>query len=459
MKPPLHWQIAIWNAVLVLLVFLLFDSRNAVLAYAVVAFLGTAVVVSRLKRRVSDPLRDLASSLERARGRDPVLPVIQRGSAEVNALSRTLRGWSGEVVARLRELSDSRIRLESILGAMAEGVLVFNSTGRVILSNTALRGRFEVYRDPLGRTCLEVFRNERLDRAVRNALDGLTPDSVEFTTASGRVVRALVSAVPGEDGEAVEAAVMVLQDLTDIRQVDRVRRDFVANVSHEFKTPLTSIRGYTETMLGESPEGPHRDFVEIIHRNARYLESLVNGLLALARIESQPSSSIEIVDISAVVAEQVGLRKMAADAEGFDIEIDCPSLEVRIDRGRLAMALSNLLDNAIRYNEPPGGIRVTCSREGPHVVLAVRDEGVGIPEDELPRIFERFYRVDKARTPNGSGTGLGLAIARHAIEGQGGELTVQSRVGKGSTFTIRLPAASPSAADVPESVDTQPASR
>jgi len=445
MKPAFHWRIALWNVVLVGLAFALFGTGPSVFFFGFVVLMLTAVLVWRVRTQLIRPLRNLTESIRQSEGDESSIPAIPRGLREVRELVAALTHWHGGVRARVRDLSEARIRLESVLRAMDEGVLVFNDDGRITLANAAFRHLLGAQRDPLGRTCLEVFRNEALDQAVHEALAGQAVGSVEFETRSNRVLRALVSPVTSSSGSREEAAVMVLEDLTDIRQVDRIRRDFVANVSHEFKTPLTSIRGYAETMLSESSDASHRDFADTICRNARYLESLVNDLLVLARIEAEPPSVFEDVDLPTLVGEQVALRRKLPAGESRDIEIECPPITLRADPGRLSIALSNLIDNAIRYNRPSGLIRIACRAEGDTVVLEVADQGYGIPRDQLPRIFERFYRVDKARTRNGGGTGLGLAIARHAVESQGGSLTVTSQTGTGSTFRIELPGRSPTA--------------
>jgi two-component system phosphate regulon sensor histidine kinase PhoR len=398
----------------------------------------SALVARQVRNQLTLPLTDLRESVRLAETDDRTLEPIPRGSPEIRELAAVLTRRDAGLRARLKDLTDARLHLESVLKGMEEGVLVFGDAGRITLSNDACRRLLGARSDLSGKTCLEVLRHEELDESVRAALRGGTVDAIEFRAASGRVLRALVSPVSSGSSRGREAAVMVLEDLTDIRRVDRIRRDFVANVSHEFKTPLTSIRGYAETMLAESQDESHREFAETICRNARYLESLVNDLLVLARIEAEPPSVLEDVDLPTLVGEQVALRRQPSrPASG--IEVECGPIHLRADPGRLSIALSNLIDNAIRYNRPAGTVRIACRSEGDAVLVEVRDQGYGIPEDELPRIFERFYRVDRARTRNAGGTGLGLAIARHAVESQGGSLTVVSQAGAGSTFRIRLP--------------------
>jgi two-component system phosphate regulon sensor histidine kinase PhoR len=235
--------------------------------------------------------------------------------------------------------------------------------------------------------------------------------------------------------------VIVFHDLTEVRRIEKMRRDFVANVSHEFKTPLTSIRGYTETLLsgaGDDP-GVRNDFLRVIERNARLLESLVRDLLTLAKLEAELPAALEQLDVNAIIEEHLSLRQTTLSERDIRVEVDCPHVTLYADPTRLVTAVSNLIDNAISYNREGGEIRITGHVEdGRLAALAISDTGCGIPTQELSRIFERFYRVDKARSRGAGGTGLGLAIAKHAVESQGGRITVESRVGDGSTFTIHF---------------------
>jgi two-component system phosphate regulon sensor histidine kinase PhoR len=246
--------------------------------------------------------------------------------------------------------------------------------------------------------------------------------------------------VPSVSG-GIDSVVVVFHDLTDIRRTERMRRDFVANVSHEFKTPLTSIRGYAETLMSGAKDDPKiaSDFLKTIERNAQHLEALVSDLLTLARLEAEVPSTREDIPLRGIIEEEIAARKNVLRERNIGVVVECPSVEIQADRARLSTALSNLIDNAIHYNKPGGQITISAELHGGVLNLAVMDTGQGIPSEELPRIFERFYRVDKARTRDSGGTGLGLSIVKHAIESQGGTISVTSRIGAGSTFTIQLP--------------------
>jgi two-component system phosphate regulon sensor histidine kinase PhoR len=271
-------------------------------------------------------------------------------------------------------------------------------------------------------------------------LNGSSAQPVEVTTSNGRILQANVAPVPNTAGK-IDSVVAVFHDVTDIRRTERMRRDFVANVSHEFKTPLTSIRGYAETLISGAKDDPNiaPDFLKTIERNAKYLEALVSDLLTLARLEAELPATLELFPLRPMIDEQISTRKDAIRGRDIKVTTECPTVEIRADRSRLSTALSNLIDNAIHYNKQGGEIRISAEIENGSLYLAVVDTGYGIPSEELPRIFERFYRVDKARARESGGTGLGLSIVKHAIESQGGTISVTSRLGTGSAFTIRLP--------------------
>jgi two-component system phosphate regulon sensor histidine kinase PhoR len=287
---------------------------------------------------------------------------------------------------------------------------------------------------------MELVRHPSIESAVRMALDGVDAPAIELTTGREKILLAKAAPVRALSGD-VELVVMVFHDLTEIRRTERMRKDFVANVSHEFKTPLTSIRGFAETLLSLEPGDPavFREFLEAIDRNSRLLQTLVDDLLVLASMENEVPVSKDRFNLKEAIEQQMQSRQHLFSANNLRPELECPSIEIELDRSRLMRALSNLLDNAILYNRPGGTVRILVSASPRQVRIDVTDTGAGIPAAHLVRVFERFYRVDKSRIRDSGGTGLGLAIARHAIESQGGSLSVVSKVGVGSTFTIQLP--------------------
>jgi two-component system, OmpR family, phosphate regulon sensor histidine kinase PhoR len=390
--------------------------------------------------KFSRPIREIARAAKRMATGDLTHRLPSGGDDEIAALRVALNTMAENLSSKIHELSEGKQRLELILGAMGEGIMVLDRTGRIGLTNRSMLEILRSEEDLIGRSPQRVFRNEAFDRAVRKVLDNSQGSVVELTSETGRVLRAHITPVSNESG-GLEGAVIVFHDLTDIRRIEKMRRDFVANVSHEFKTPLTSIRGYAETLLTRAGEDRalRKEFLTVIERNARQLETLVKDLLTLAKIESELVAKKEQVELRSIIGEELAGRQAALAQRGIRVSLDCPTFFVQADRALLATAISNLLDNAINYNRPGGKIEISGYLDNSRgFVLDISDTGIGIPAEELPRIFERFYRVDKARSRSSGATGLGLAIAKHAIESQGGRVSVTSHVDIGSTFTIRL---------------------
>jgi two-component system, OmpR family, phosphate regulon sensor histidine kinase PhoR len=420
--------------------FLIRDLRSQ-LAFAMSVAIGVTLVFGYVVRGlISTPLRELAVASKKLAGGDLRQRLPITGDEEIAALGASLNTMAENLHATIEKLSEGKQRLELILAAMGEGVMVLDGSGRITLTNSSMRNLLRTDRDLSGKTTLDVFRKPELTNAVSAVLMG-QPAQVLELTRNGRVLQASVAPVPNAAG-TVDSVVVAFHDLTDIRQTERIRRDFVANVSHEFKTPLTSIRGYAETLLSGAGDDPNiaAEFLKIIERNAKHLESLVTDLLMLARLESELPVLKETVEIRSIVEEEIAQRHAILRNRKIAVIVDCPAIHVQADRIRLSTAVSNLIDNAIHYNKPGGEIRIAGLMENGTFDLAITDTGVGIPPEELPRIFERFYRVDKARSRESGGTGLGLSIVKHAIESQGGSIRVSSRLGVGSTFIVRLQA-------------------
>ena len=439
----LHSRLVAWNLLLVFLIaFILaffLNSAQLTLFIIVASALtftfgyGVRIIVARPLRRISVVSRKLAAG-----HLDQRLPIT--GDEEIASLGTSLNTMAQTLSEKIQALSDGKQQLELILEAMEQGVMVLDREARISLTNTSLRHLLGTERDLSRRTPLEVLRRPELDDAVHAVLDTGAPRLLEIDTGNNRVLQANVAPVTNAFGN-VDSVVVVFNDLTDIRRTERMRRDFVANVSHEFKTPLTSIRGYTETLLSGAKDDPKIvvDFLATIERNAQHLEALVSDLLTLAKLEAEVPSKREQFELKQLIDEQISSRAKTLQEGEIHVIIECAHGQILADRSRLSTALSNLIDNAIHYNKPAGEIRISADVQAGMLRLAVSDTGNGIPSEELPRIFERFYRVDKARSRESGGTGLGLSIVKHAIESQNGSISVTSRLGAGSTFTIHLP--------------------
>ncbi len=366
------------------------------------------------------------------------------GRDEVAALARSLNSMADQLEERLALLERERSQLRTLLDGMIEGVVLTDAGGRILVANGAFARMFGAQPPVEGRRPLETARQPALQEAIDAALRAVEPASREIVTggAEERVIQASLAAV--RDGGEVVGAVAVFHDVTALQRLERSRRDFVANVSHELRTPLTAIKGYAETLRDGGLRDPAaaEEFVEVIHRHAERLRALIEDLLDLAAIEQgRARISLAAVPVREAAAQAEAAVRPAAAGKRHHLRLDIPAdlPPAYADRDRLSQVLINLLDNAVKFTPEGGRITLTARREGPHLVIAVTDNGVGIPAAEIDRVFERFYRVSKSRDRSEGGTGLGLAISKHLVQAMGGTIAVDSREGEGTTFRISLP--------------------
>jgi two-component system phosphate regulon sensor histidine kinase PhoR len=411
------------------------------LAVALGCALGLAWLSSVLLARRVDAIAAVA---RRYAAGDFSAPARDQGGDELGTVARVLDDTARELGRRMTELSQDRSRTEAILGGMLEGVIVVNAEGRIILANEAARRLAQPDGVGPGRHYSEVVRHPDIGAMLGRALGGLTPDGIEFSPLLDPN-RTLVARAAPVTTEGAPGAVLVLHDITDLRHADRMRRDFVANVSHELRTPLTAIQGYVEALQDDAPPEPEEAarFLEIIARQANRMERLVRDLLRLARLEAgqEPVESSQ-TDIDTLFADVATELEGALEAKGQRIvtAIGPAAGSLHVDTAKLHDALRNLVENAIAYAPPSTTIALASLRTDGECVITVADEGPGIPEADLSRIFERFYRVDKARSRESGGTGLGLSIVKHLVGIIGGEVKAANRPSGGAVFTVRLPA-------------------
>jgi two-component system phosphate regulon sensor histidine kinase PhoR len=418
---------------------------GALVALAVAAGIGIFVA-----GRVTRPIVEMeAIARQMAQGQfDRRVPI--RSPDETGALGHALNAMAAGLVARIGEVEQERAKVTAILDAMVEGVIAVDGHDRVLTMNERARAMFGLPTRSEGQPFMEVVRNADLHTILRSSrvteARAVSHREVRLLTPAPRTVE--VNAVPlvltGE--EPGVGVVVVLYDVTALRRLEQVRTEFVANVSHELRTPLTAIQGYLETLLGGALEEPEhaRRFLEIAFRHTERLGRLVNDLTDLSNIELnkvkltlEPIALDEVVDsVLAIVQPKAHARDVTLTA---DVARDLPP--VHADHDRLAQILINLVDNAVKYT-PAGGrvtVRATAEAGGSLLTVEVADTGIGIPAADLPRITERFYRVDKARSRELGGTGLGLAIVKHLVIAHGGELTIDSTAGQGTTVRFTLP--------------------
>lgn len=406
-------------------------------AIAAAAAIGFILTV-RLGRRV----QTIAAIAERYRTGDLAPSGLNFGDDELGSVARALDGSVQEIGQRLDELARDRSRMEAILAGMVEGVIVVDPSGRIQLANGAARQMLRLEDLSIGRHYVEAIRHPAIADLLGSALSGRTPESVQLTPPrdSGRTFMA--RAAPATP-DGAHGAVLVLHDISDLKRTDQIRRDFVANVSHELRTPLTAIRGYVEALSEPdiSVEDSRR-FLDIIMRHALRMERLVKDLLRLARLDAG-QEVLEIAQcgtraiVEAVTADL--LPSLEERRQRVSVDVDSSAERVRADPAKLHDILRNLVANASTYAPPDSTIRVHASADGGQTRIAVEDEGPGIPEGDIERVFERFYRVDKSRARDPGGTGIGLAIVRHLVELMGGRVRAENRAEGGARFVLELP--------------------
>jgi two-component system phosphate regulon sensor histidine kinase PhoR len=372
---------------------------------------------------------------------------LDRHRDELADLSGTLSQTALKLDHTISTLTEERNRSSAVLASMEEGVAVVGNDQRVLYCNQAFCRAAGVPSIPCeGRPVVEIIRHSDLLSYIQKALTGGETTYGEVVVGSIRTRSFAVTAAPIRSEAAATGAVMVLHDITEIRRLERARRDFIANISHEFKTPLTAIQGFAETLLGGALEEPknRRRFLEIIREHALRLGRLTDDLLKLAQIEAgQSLREAHPVAVADIIAPCMEIARIKADEKELLLEADYGSdLPILFgDVYSFREILQNLLDNALRYTAPGGRIHVKATVEESEMVFSVADTGIGIPKADQDRIFERFYRADAARSRESGGTGLGLSIVKHLVEAHGGRIRVESEVGRGSTFYVHLPLA------------------
>jgi two-component system phosphate regulon sensor histidine kinase PhoR len=421
------------------------------------ALAAAAILGSFFARRVTRPIAEMTAVARRMAEGDFSRKMPAPSSDEIGHLGRTLNLMAQRLEDRLIELEGERAKGTAILDSMVEGVVAVDGSNRILLINASACRLLDASSvAAAGRPFLEVIRNkEMLDLLDRTLNEGtFAQQELRIFTPVQRVLQ--VHASPLKGRAQTTGAMLVLHDVTELRRLEMVRTEFVANVSHELRTPLTSIRGYLETLLeGGLEDRTHaRPFLEVIHKHTERLGRLVDDLMDLSNLElgrvtlhRQPTVLADVIqNATTIYGPQAARQEIELRTE---LPHDLP--RVLADRDRLVQILINLLDNGLKFTPKGGTVRVSASLTHPTpdtlhpvvdlVEVAVQDTGIGIPSQDLPRITERFYRVDRARSRELGGTGLGLAIVKHLVKAHGGELLIESELNKGTTVRFTLPVA------------------
>jgi len=366
---------------------------------------------------------------------------------EIGDLARALNVMSEDIKDKIEKINSERVKLDLVLSSMFEGVIVTDAEEQIILMNPSLRKLFFLETSPEGKMPLEVIRNTAVEEMVERIIKGrqhLATEEIVVNTPEEKTFK--INGVPIMRNNRLEGAILVFHDITELRRLEKIRRDFVANVSHELRTPISSIKGYAETLLEGALEDKDnaREFINIIYQDANRLASLINDLLDLSKIESDKlKMSFTALDPVVLIKKAVTIVDNQAKAKSITLKVDIPQSlpRIRADETRFSQVMINLLDNAVKYSSEGGSATISAQVVENGLQVDISDTGIGISEADLPRIFERFYRVDKARSRELGGTGLGLSIVKHIVSAHGGQIRVKSEPGHGSTFSFIIPLA------------------
>jgi two-component system phosphate regulon sensor histidine kinase PhoR len=416
------------------------------IAFYALGAVGLIVTIAVWRKWISPwkDARELADDIVEQR---PPRKFLISGNPEarhVGLALEKLMDRRGDLEKRVRESESSA---QTILGAMPDGLAVVDERRTVQLMNPELRRIFGLSDKVTGGTLLELVHNAAVDRLAVEAIRVQEPqrDSIELSRGGSEPRELEITAVPfGENSPDTKGAVILFRDVTHFRKVEKMRRDFVANVSHELRTPLSIFRGYLETLIDDphQPPGELLRILEVMERHSNRLNALVEDVLSLARLES-PGVELALSDVDLPELLHSIMRdwekRLAAKQLKSHLNFPGNLPRLRADETRLQELIYNLLDNAVKYSKPGGTVFLRAAAAGDSVRISVADQGIGIPENDLPRIFERFYRADKSRSSEHSGTGLGLSIVKHIAQLHSGSVEAESELGKGTTISVVLP--------------------
>jgi two-component system phosphate regulon sensor histidine kinase PhoR len=400
-----------------------------------------------ISRRISRPIEQMKNSAEQFAGGDLSHRLTSPDSEEMAGLADAMNQMAAQLENRIETIINQRNQLQTVLASMLEGVIAVDSDERIVSINRSAAQLFE--NEPAncqGKSIEEVIRSPAMQQFIRRSLSSKSPTEEDITVFQNeeRVIDVIGSPLLDVNQHQI-GALVVFHDVTQLRRLENMRRDFVANVSHEIKTPLTAIKGFVETLQhGKVDKGEENQrFLGIIQKHVDRLNSVIEDLLSLSRIEQEDERKeidFRQVKIEDTFKAAIQLCRPKAEEKKIRIDLECEKDAIAIfDPTLIEQAVVNLLDNALKYSEPRSTVLLKSYQQDSELIISVQDHGIGIAKKHLPRLFERFYRVDKARSRNMGGTGLGLAIVKHIAHAHGGHVAVESELGEGSRFSIHLP--------------------
>jgi len=403
-------------------------------------------------RRITRSIEEITSFSREVTGGHLGRRLFLKERGEIGELAKNINDMAHEMKARLKQSEEERHKVEAILRNLSDGLMLVDTKGRILLCNEAVRGLFAIETEIEGRTVAETLRNAELMEVIDEVIREKGPVSREISVAHPRELFLMATSTPFyaySVKEKLSGVVITLHDITRLKHLEEMRKDFVANVSHEIKTPITAIKGFAETLLDGAIDDKEnaRKFLETIKNHSERLNSLVSDLLTLSRIEI---GDIDLhkhnVNINTIIDTVFTTLRDKAEAKGLFLKKALPPehFGISADRDKLIQILLNLVDNGIKFSDE-GGVTVGMEKDGEHTILFVEDTGTGIPKKHLPRLGERFYRVDKARSRELGGTGLGLAIVKHLVKAHGWNMEIESTQGRGTKVKILISENSPSA--------------
>lgn len=412
----------------------------------IAGLLFTVFLAVRFTSSISRPVGELTYASRKIAEGNYSKRVNIHSDDEFGQLADTFNEMADELEKTVSDLKDKNMKFDAVLNSMTNSLVAVDSDMRIILINSIAARFFGIADNVIGKKLLEVIRNHRINELVRQAI---TDNSASVTELNMHIMeegiyRVYTSPIKSAgNSDANSGAIITIHDITNIKKLEQIRTEFVSNVTHELKTPLTSIKGFVETLRSGSVDDPEirAKFLDIIDIEAERLTMLINDILQLSEIENNRSdTNISICNLSEIISEVISMLQAQADKKNIKItEEAAPKIRIKANRDRIKQMFINLIDNAIKYNIDNGSVRVKAFKFGGKLVISVADTGIGIAGKHLPRIFERFYRVDKGRSRSMGGTGLGLSIVKHIVNLYDGDIQVESEPGKGTEFKIQIP--------------------